>query len=359
MCGITGIISKSPDDLAIVERMTESLTHRGPDNFGYFRDNNVSLGHRRLSIIDLSPSANQPMKNEDGTIHLVCNGEIYNYKEKTIELKSKGHVFRSNSDSEVLLHLYEEYHDDFLEHVNGMFAFALWDSNRKRMLLSVDRFGKKPLYYSFNNGSLIFASELKALLYCKWIKRDIDMKAIDRYLTLRYVPAPMTIFSSIKKLEPSTLMVWEQGKVKISRYWQPKSNPLSFNEDKLTDMFEELLTDSIRVRLQSDVPLGIYLSGGVDSAAIAGLMNNLVDGPKISYTATFNYKYNEYQRAKNIADHLGFYFNTVEVTQDNFDLFSDIMYHLDEPFGDLLCLPSFLMAKNGWDWGRSSTQETI
>lgn len=345
MCGIAGIISKDPQDLRLIEKMTQGLKHRGPDNVGYFNDANVALGHRRLSVIDLSESANQPMKNENGRIHLVCNGEIYNYKETTGELKSKGHVFRSNSDCEVLLHLYEEYQDKFLDHVNGMFAFALWDSIRKRMILSVDRFGKKPLYYAFNNGLLIFASEMKTLLYCKWIKRDIDIMAVDRYLTLRYIPAPMTIFSSIKKLEPSTLLVWEQEKIQITRYWQPKVNPISGDGNKLTDLFGDILTDSIRLRLQSDVPLGIYLSGGIDSAAIAAIMRSLVKCPVKSYTATFDYKFNEFWRAKRVADYLGFDFYPVNVREEDFNSLSDIMYHLDEPFGDLLCLPAFLLAK--------------
>lgn len=344
MCGIAGIISPYKADHDLLEVMTDALRHRGPDNRGFFRDEMVGLGHRRLSIIDLSAEANQPMSNEDGSIHLVCNGEIYNYKEKTAELKAKGHVFRSKSDCEVLLHLYEEYGEDFLGSVNGMYALALWDSRRKHMLVAVDRFGKKPLYYAVCDKRLVFASELKSLLFFEWLNRDLDLLAIDRYLSLRYIPAPMTIFKAAKKLEQSTMMIWHDGELDIKRYWIPRPNGRQFG-DRCIDVFEEVLTDAVRVRLQSDVPLGVYLSGGVDSAAIAGLMKPLVDGKKISYTVSFENKYDEHPRAERIAKYLNYEYNPVTVVKDDFDLMPTIMYHLDEPFGDLLCLPSFILAK--------------
>lgn len=344
MCGITGIISPEQSDHQLLENMTDALKHRGPDHRGFFRDKSVGLGHRRLSIIDLSSEANQPMSNEDGTIHLVCNGEIYNYKEKTSELKAKGHIFKSKSDSEVLLHLYEEYGKDLLSHVNGMYAFAIWDSRKRRMLLSVDRFGKKPLYYAVSSGRLIFASELKSLLYFKWLKRDLDFLAIDRYLSLRYIPAPLTVFKSVKKLEQSTLLTWQDGNITTERYWMPKPGGYDSSSGCI-DSFTQILTDAVRVRLESDVPLGIYLSAGIDSAAIAGLMNPLMKKEKISYTVSFDYKYDEYSRARKIADFLKFEYNPVTVTKDDFDLMPGIMRHMDEPFGDLLCLPAFLLGK--------------
>src|SRR4030067_1112410 len=240
MCGIAGIVSYNPSDHEIIGKMTESLIHRGPDSCGFFRDGLISLGHRRLSIIDLSEDAKQPISNEDGSIYLVCNGEIYNFIEKTIELKAKGHIFRSKSDCEVLIHLYEEYGDNFLDYVNGMYAFALWDGRRKRMIAAVDRFGKKPFYYALCNERLFFASELKSLLHSKLIERDIDLHAIDRYLSLRYIPAPLTIFRSIKKLEQSMLMIWQNGKLTFKRYWKPLKKDLKVSDNSYTDSFEAL-----------------------------------------------------------------------------------------------------------------------
>jgi len=345
MCGIAGIISDCSSDLDFLGPMTDRLTHRGPDNRGLFREEMIGLGHRRLSIIDLSEEANQPISNEDKSIYLICNGEIYNFKDKTIELKSRGHIFRSNSDCEVLLHLYEEYGDDFLEHVNGMFAFAIWDKRNKRMVLAVDRFGKKPLYYGIHKERLVFASEMKSLLFFKWIKREIDFLAIDRYLSLRHIPAPLTIFKSIKKFEPASMMIWQKGSLSFKRYWNIKRTTAKpYNENAIT-LFDEVLSEAVKIRLQSDVPLGIYLSGGVDSAAIAGLMQNMVQGKKVSYTISFDYKYDERPRAKKIADYLNYEYNPMTVSSNDFDFIPAITYHLDEPFGDLLCLPAFLLAK--------------
>jgi asparagine synthase (glutamine-hydrolysing) len=344
MCGIAGIISPNQLDHKLLEAMTDTLRHRGPDNRGFFQDGILSFGHRRLSIIDLSPEANQPMSNEDGSIHLVCNGEIYNYKEKTAELKARGHLFASKSDCEVLIHLYEEYGTDFLNGVNGMYALALWDARKKRMLAAVDRFGKKPLYYAVSDERLLFASEMKSLLHFDWVGKDPEPLAIDRYLSLRHVPAPLTILKSVKKLEQSTMMIWQDGNLSFKRYWVPK--PLdSSSGQSYVDGFEEILTDAVRQRLQSDVPLGVYLSGGVDSAAVSGLMRNLTDEKKISYTLSLDYQYNEHQRAERVAKHLNYEYNPVTVTGDDFDLMPDIMYHLDEPFGDMLCLPAFLLAR--------------
>lgn len=345
MCGISGIISSEESDHQLLESMTDIMKHRGPDSRGFYRDKFVSLGHRRLAIIDLSEEASQPMSNEDGSIYLVCNGEIYNYKEKTAELKARGHVFKSKSDTEVLIHLYEEYDKDLLNQVNGMFAFAIWDSRKRRMLLAVDRFGKKPLYYADSLGRFIFASELKSLLYFDWLKRDLDFSAIDRYLSLRYIPSPLTIFKEIKKLEQATLMSWENGAVVTRRYWAAKPQELGLNGTGCVNRFTQVLTDAVRLRLGSDVPLGVYLSAGIDSAAIAGLMNPLMNGKKISYTVSFDYKYNEYSRAKKIADFLKFEYNSLTVTESDFDLLPLVARYMDEPFGDLLCLPAFLLGK--------------
>jgi asparagine synthase (glutamine-hydrolysing) len=345
MCGIAAILSNDPKDHELVRTMTDLLRHRGPDGSGYYQCPGVSLGHRRLSILDLSPAASQPMHNEDNSIHLVCNGENYNYLEITAELRARGHVFRSKSDSEVLLHLYEEYHDALLDRVNGMYAFAIWDENRKRLIAAVDRFGKKPLYYAVDGGRLLLASEMKALLVFPWIGREIDPLALDRYMSLRYVPAPLTLFKAIRKLEPSTMLIWENGAASVRRYWEPQRSETIVYDRNAIDAFQHLLTDAVKLRMQSDVPLGLYLSGGVDSSAIAGTMHSVAKGTHVSYTLSLDYKYNERERARGIAEHLHYAFNPVTVLQEDFRHLPTIAYHLDEPLGDLLCLPAFLLAR--------------
>ncbi|MBF0358691.1 MAG: asparagine synthase (glutamine-hydrolyzing) [Magnetococcales bacterium] len=348
MCGITGLISSSKSDFDHFSRMTDSISHRGPDARGEFRDPGIALGHRRLSIIDLSTAANQPMQNEDGSVVLVANGEIYNYQELTAAMVDRGHKFRSQSDSEVLLHLYEEFGENFLDGVNGMFACALWDRNRKRLIAAVDRFGKKPLYFSAMGSRFSIASEMHALLHQPWVTKEVDPMAIDRYLTFRYVPAPLTILKKVKKLEAATMLIWQGGDLSIRRYWQAelKTDPAAVYSGSVVDEFEALLDDAVALRMQSDVPLGLYLSGGVDSAAIASSMaRQQPEGDKISYTVGFDYRYNEQPRAKKIAEHLGFEFNPVEVTADIFDNTEKIAFHLDEPFGDMLCMPSYILAR--------------
>jgi asparagine synthase (glutamine-hydrolysing) len=345
MCGITAIISSEPDDHRLLKSMTEIIKHRGPDNFGYYQKRDISLGYSRLAILDLTEAGNQPMHNEDGSVCLICNGEIYNYMETSKELKAKGHIFKSKSDCETLLHLYEEYGEDFLEHVNGMFAFVLWDERKRRLLAAVDRFGKKPLYYALKPGRLAIASEMKSLLVLPWVERELDPLATDRYLALRYVPAPLTILKSVRKLEPSTILTYQSEHLMTARYWRPQRSDLIVYDSNAVDRFQELFTDAVRKRMQSDVPLGLYLSGGVDSSAVAGVMRPFSTEKLISYTLTIDYKYDEREKAKNIADHLNVEFNPVNVGQEDFDLLPKIMYHLDEPFGDLLCIPSYILAR--------------
>ena len=345
MCGIAAIISDHREDHDLIRPMTAMLQHRGPDDHGYYQNGPASLGHRRLSIIDLSKAGAQPLFNEAGDISLVCNGEIYNYLQLRDELIEKGHSFSSNSDSEVLLHLYEEYGDNLLDHVNGMYAFAIWDEREQRLLAAVDRFGKKPIYYCFANGRMVLASEMKSLLLFPWVEKDIDPLAVDRYLTFRYIPAPLTILKSVNKMEASTLMVWKGNELNTRRYWKAEAaSPLHFDDHTQTG-FEELFSDAVRLRMQSDVPLGLYLSGGVDSAAVAGAMHNVSNNRCISYTLCVDYQYNEHDRSKQVADYLGFEFNPVKIDEEHFDLLPDIVYHLDEPFGDLLCLPVYVLAR--------------
>ncbi|MFH1035191.1 MAG: asparagine synthase (glutamine-hydrolyzing) [Pseudomonadota bacterium] len=342
MCGIVALISPDPADHAKVAAITDLLKHRGPDNQGLYSDGLASLGHRRLSIIDLSTAGNQPLADESGRLQLVANGEIYNYKALTAALA--GHRFRSGSDCETLLHLYQDKGAEMLDGVNGMFAFALWDPDQRRLLAAVDRFGKKPLYFVQKGQRLALASELKSLLALEWLPREIDPLALDRYLSLRQVPAPLTMFKGYGKLEPASLLIWQDGKISLRRYWQAQPREQDPERDWFRD-FAEVLDDAVALRLQSEVPLGLYLSGGVDSAAVGGIMARRLTGPKVSYTAVFDYAYNEGTRAQRVADHLGFEYHQVAVGQDDFSLMPKIAYHLDEPFGDLLCLPAYVLAQ--------------
>ncbi|MBF0108291.1 MAG: asparagine synthase (glutamine-hydrolyzing) [Magnetococcales bacterium] len=345
MCGITGLFSPDHEDFALFAAMTQALFHRGPDAGGAFREEGMALGHRRLTIIDLSSSGNQPLFNEDGSLVLVANGEIYNYRQLTAGLKERGHRFVSDSDCEVLLHLYEELGERLLDGVNGMFAFALWDRRAGQLVAAVDRFGKKPFYYGEQGPRFLFASEMHTLLRFPWMTREVDPVAVEHYLAFRHVPAPRTIFKSFKKLQPAHMLVRREGRIRIFRYWHPAPSPGSSYGPETVDRFEELFDDAVRLRLQSDVPLGLYLSGGVDSAAVAASMSRQMSGKKISFSVGFDYRYNEHPRARQVADFLGFEFNPITVEGDLFHTLPEMVYHLDEPFGDLLSLPSWILAR--------------
>lgn len=335
----------NPEDLDHLEAMTEVLSHRGPDYGETLRDFPAGLGHRRLSIIDLSPNAHQPMANEEGNLHLVANGEVYNYKELRADLVAKGHKMRSESDCEVLLHLYEEEGLSFLEKVNGMFALIIWDPAQRRLVAAVDRFGKKPLYYAQRGARLALASEMKSLLLLPWVEREPDPDAIDRYLSLRQVPAPRTILKGVSKLEPAQMLVWEQERVRTRTYWQASAQDVPPDGEQLTNAFSDLMQDAVTCRLQSDVPLGLYLSGGVDSSLVGGLMTHHMSGRRISYTVGFDYEYDEHPKARRMAEYLGFEYNPVNVKPEDFGLMPRIAWHLDEPFGDLLGLPAYILAR--------------
>src|SRR3989344_9310135 len=255
--------------------MTSMLSHRGPDDYDYFIDKNVSIGHRRLSIIDLSKKGKQPLFNEDGTILVICNGEIYNYIELRGELEKSGHKFYSNSDSEVLVHLYEEYGEKFLNKLIGMFSFCIWDIKNKKGLIVRDRLGIKPLYYYFKDGILFFASEIKSLLLNKEIKKEIDLQSLSYYLSLRFIPGPRTIIQEINKLQPGHYIKFENKKIEIKKYWDFKFREERKDEGNLKKELYELLEDSVKRQLISDVPLGIFLSGGIDSSTLVQIASSL------------------------------------------------------------------------------------
>ena len=278
MCGICGKLSGNyckPPDYSLIRAMMSAMDHRGPDDDGIYLSRNVGLGHKRLSIIDLS-TGKQPISNEDGKIWVVFNGEIYNYQELRRHLINKGHVFATATDTEVLVHLYEEFGEDFISKLRGMFAFALYDERAEKLMLARDRVGIKPLYYCMNGGGLVFASELKALLADPSVNREINPDAIDRLLTFYYIPGELTLLKGILKLSPGHYLVHEKGKHRIKQYWdlefdsQPSSHSLTESVDQLT----ELIKESVRLHMISDVPVGFLLSGGVDSTALLSFAVN-------------------------------------------------------------------------------------
>ena len=265
MCGIVGSIGID-DNGALVRRMADIIRHRGPDGDGFHVKGAVALGMRRLSIIDVA-GGDQPIYNEDGTIGIVYNGEVYNFQDLRLKLEARGHRFRTHSDTETIVHLYEEYGDACVDHLRGMFAFALHDMRRDRVLIARDRLGKKPVYYHCANGRLLFASEIKALLECPLVPREPDLAGVDAYLTLRYSPGPESMFAGVLKLPAAHRMVWEKGALSIERYWDPvpcKEMDTSSADYASVERFAKEFEESVRLRMIADVPIGAFLSGGVD-----------------------------------------------------------------------------------------------
>jgi asparagine synthase (glutamine-hydrolysing) len=344
MCGICGFVGFV--DEALLQRMTHALRHRGPDDDGFYLGNRVGLGHRRLSIIDLE-TGKQPIFNEDNTIAIVLNGEIYNYLELRRRLEKRGHIFRTQTDTEVIVHLYEEMGERCVEELNGEFAFAIWDDGKQSLLLARDRLGIRPVYYYSINETLIFSSELKSLLLWEKTPRVINRIALDCYLTLRYIPANMTMFAGIEKLPPASVLSFKNGKTRIERYWsvrlqeEPRQS-LKASEDRLFEM----LKDSVRLRLMSDVPLGAYLSGGIDSSSIVGLMAEMSSTPVKTFTVGgFGGEADEASQARRIADHFGTDHHELIIGKQDYDLLPRIMRHMDSPIGDAIIIPTYLLAQ--------------
>lgn len=339
MCGICGVYQSSgaPVDKALLERMTTAIAHRGPDGHGSFFLGGVALGHRRLSIIDVDGGA-QPMANEDRTLHLIYNGEIYNYIELREELLQKGHVFETRSDTEVVLHGYEEWGLDCVARFNGIFAFSLWDETRKRLFLARDHLGVKPLYYTRAGDRFLFASEIKALLVDPQCPKEVDLSSLSKLFTLRYVPSPDTMFGGIKKLPPGHWMTVGSGGVAISRYWrsrpQIQKNP---DERELISTYQDLLEDSVRLQMRSDVPVGLFLSSGVDSGALLAMMKEHSSKPICTFTIGFQdgEKSNETDDARQIAKRFGA--DHVEMMvgpKDYQDYYERYLWDLEEPVGN-------------------------
>ena len=337
--------------------MIDVLAHRGPDDRGDYRSEfrtipggsvapGVALGHRRLAIIDLS-GGKQPMSNEDGTVWIVLNGEIYNFRELRRRLEGAGHRFRSQSDTEVLVHLYEDEGLDFLRHVNGMFALALWDDAQRQLILARDRLGEKPLVYCRQPGRLLFASELKSLLEAPGVARALDPGALDAYLTYQYVPYPQTIYRGIAKLPPAHMAVYREDRLELRRYWNPDfqcEDPLPYGE--YVEQLRALLTSSVEMRLESDVPLGAFLSGGVDSTIVVGLMQKLSRAPVRTFSIGFPEKeYDETRYARLVAESLGTIHQELRVEPNAVDVLPKLVWHYDEPFADSSAVPTWYVSQ--------------
>ncbi|MDA1214992.1 MAG: asparagine synthase (glutamine-hydrolyzing) [Planctomycetota bacterium] len=366
MCGITGAswtARGEPLSRDVLERMQSVLVHRGPDDDGaYFSKTSngqpgAALGFRRLSIIDLE-SGHQPLANEDETVWIVFNGEIYNYRELRPDLEARGHRFRTHSDTETIVHLYEEYGVDCLKHLRGMFAFAIWDDRKKILFLARDRLGKKPLVYRQESERLAFASELKSLLQIPGAGRTLDPVALDRYLMYQYVPYPDCILQGYQKLPPAHYAVYDNGKMTVERYWTPPydSSAHSTLEVKIPDAnasehewrkaLRETVTEAVRLRMRSDVPLGAFLSGGIDSTIIAGLMQQLSAEPIHTFTIGFPVaQFDERSYAREAAEHLGTIHHETIVEPKALDILPKLIWHYDEPFADSSAIPMMYLAQ--------------
>ncbi|MGE5857274.1 MAG: asparagine synthase (glutamine-hydrolyzing) [Solirubrobacterales bacterium] len=349
MCGISGVVYRDPAhpvDRDLLRRVTSVLSHRGPDADGFFWGPGAGLGHRRLSIIDLS-TGDQPIYNEDRSKVVVFNGEIYNFQELRTALLQRGHRFTTSSDTEVLLHGWEEYGDGFVARLRGMFAFARWDLRARRLLLARDRVGKKPLYYTQDGERILFGSELKALITDPSLKRALSMEAIDDYLTFGAVPAPRTIYQNVQQVPPAHYLVWEGGRTRIVEYWDVAYRDLpARSEDECLEQFDSIFTEAVRLRLISDVPLGAFLSGGVDSTAVVATMASLLDRPVATTTVTFGERaFNEAPHARTVADTLGTDHEEVVVKPRAVDILPTLVWHLDEPFADSSAIPTYYVSQ--------------
>lgn len=350
MCGICGMVNthnKEKVSLDILLRMRDALIHRGPDDAGELLDMNVGLAMRRLNVIDLN-TGHQPIHNEDETVWIVFNGEIYNFLELRNDLEKKGHIFYTKSDTEVIVHLYEEEGAECAVKLNGMFAFALWDKPKKRLLLARDRMGQKPLYYAFKNGQFIFSSEIKSLLQHPFLSRELDLDSLNEYFTFEYIPAPRSIFKEIKKLPASHTMILEGGNLQIERYWNPQftgSNNIS--EVEAEEKLLLLMKQSVKRHLIADVPIGVFLSGGIDSSTIAALASPLVNGKLKTFSIAFEDRsFNESGYARFVADYIGSEHYELRFNgQDCLSIIPSIYKILDEPFADASFLPTYILSK--------------
>lgn len=349
MCGICGVSFVDPArtaDRAILNDMNDAIRHRGPDSDGFYIGAGVGLAARRLAIIDVA-GGDQPLHNEDGTVHVVFNGEIYNHGELRAQLEQRGHHFRTRTDTEAIVHAYEEFGADCVQHLRGMFAFAVWDDRSRSLLLARDRVGKKPLYYAMHDGALIFGSELKCLLRYPGFAPAPDLRALNDYLTLQYVPDPLAALQGVHKLPPAHVLRWQTGRVELKRYWQLSFEPkldISFTEAQ--QQVRDTVTESVRIRLMSDVPLGAHLSGGIDSAVVVGVMSRLLDRPVSTFSVGFQEEaYSELRYAREIAQLYHTDHHELVIEPQALEVLPRMVASFDEPFADAAAIPLWYLAQ--------------
>lgn len=347
MCGILGYFAGRKIDKNMFLRMRDTMVHRGPDGSGHLfsNDDQVALGHRRLSIIDLSEHGKQPLQNEDGSVWLSFNGEIYNFQDLRSELEINGHVFRSRTDSEVIVHAYEEWGERCVERLWGMFAFIIWDESRKQFFGARDRLGVKPLHYYHSGNTFICASEIKAIVENPEVPRRLDISALCDFLTYRYIPNPKTIWKDVRKLPPAHAFIYTNEELRIWKYWSLEPNENIISEEKALEHLEGLFEDAVRRRLVSDVPIGLFLSGGLDSTAIAWELKRLKIDIE-SFTIGFrNTPGDETMDAEMVANYLNISNQSEYLSEKEFEELSSLMWYFDEPFGASSMLPTFLVSK--------------
>ncbi len=353
MCGICGIATPQKlnrrVDETLLTRMRDTLTHRGPDDAGSFIDGGIGLGHRRLSIVDLG-GGHQPMTNEDGQIQIVFNGEVYNHNDHRPMLEARGHRYRTSSDTETIIHLYEEFGAAAVQHLRGMFTFAIWDAKLRRLVLARDRMGIKPLYYTLSNdGVLHFASEIKALIAARAVKSELNYDALADFSANRYTSGDETLFRGVRRLPPGHTLIWQEGRVEIEQFWDlsfaKHEAPLS--DDEYVEQFDQLFRESVRLRLMADVPLGMFLSGGIDSTAIASVMSKLVSDPIKTFSVAFEEREaNELEYARMAAQAFGTeHYEIVVSPRQFFDALPAMVYQEDEPIAHPSSIPLYFVSK--------------
>lgn len=349
MCGIAGLIYSDPSrpvDASVIEAMCSVIHHRGPDEWGMWVEGAAGIGMKRLRIIDLA-GGHQPMSNHDGTVRIVFNGEIYNYLKLREDLEKRGYCFATNSDTESILHLYEEYGQECVTHLRGMFAFAIWDANNRRLFMARDRLGKKPLHYLHNREMLVFGSEIKSILRYPSLKPDVNLAGIINYVAYGYSPDPDTLFSGIHKLPPAHRLTWEDGRISIDCYWDIEYRPdHSMSEQEILEETERQLEDSVKSRLVSDVPLGAFLSGGIDSSLVVALMARNMGEPVKTFSIGFDEaKYNELPYARMVAERYGTDHHEEIVRPDAEAVIPSLIKMFDEPFADSSAIPTYYVSR--------------
>ncbi|HEY3579070.1 MAG TPA: asparagine synthase (glutamine-hydrolyzing) [Pyrinomonadaceae bacterium] len=348
MCGIAGIVRNDGKqiDQDLLARMCEAIRHRGPDDDGFYINGSVGLGMRRLAIIDLK-SGKQPIHNHDRSSWIVFNGEIYNYLELREKLEKLGHTFYTNSDTEAIVHAYDQFGVDCPKHLRGMFAFAIWNERRQELFLGRDRIGKKPLLYAQVGNQFVFGSEFSALLLHPDISRDVEPEALDYYLSFMCIPAPLTAYRAIRKLEPGHWLRWRNGEIELQRYWQPDfTKKIAISEEEAGERTVEILREAVRVRLMSEVPLGAFLSGGVDSSAVVALMSQESSEPVKTFSIGFDEQdFSEIHHARRIAEHVGADHHEFIVRPDALEVLPTLVEHYGEPYADSSAVPTYYVAK--------------